>query len=147
MYVDSCLTEASAKVRVAGAMKLRLRGDSLRLRLTQSEVEKLMAAGTVEEHTRLGLGPAHAFRYRIELVSSGLPLSCALEDGAIVVRVADAIARAWAAGTELALEREQPVADGGTLRILVEKDLACLKPRAGEDDRDAYPNPNAGDGP
>jgi hypothetical protein len=29
------------------------------------------------------------------------------------------------------------------LNILVEKDFACLAPRAGEDERDMYPHPNA----
>jgi hypothetical protein len=29
-----------------------------------------------------------------------------------------------------------------SLQILVEKDFACLTPRKGEDDGDAFPNPN-----
>jgi hypothetical protein len=127
-------------------MKLRVRGDSLRLRLTQSEVQRLIAEGAVEERTHLGVGPTQAFRYRIELVSAGPPLSCSLEAGAIVVRVIEADARAWALCAELALEGEQAVHDGARLRILVEKDLACLKPRSGEDDSDAFPNPGACDG-
>jgi hypothetical protein len=34
------------------------------------------------------------------------------------------------------------VGDGKTLRILVEKDFACLTKPPHEDDADAFPNPN-----
>ena len=32
--------------------------------------------------------------------------------------------------------------DGEKLSILIEKDFACLAPRAGEDEADMYPHPN-----
>ena len=52
-------------------------------------------------------------------------------------------ARVWAEGEGLALEEVQSLGDGEVLRILVEKDLSCLVHRSGEDDADAFPNPEA----
>jgi hypothetical protein len=51
--------------------------------------------------------------------------------------------RRWAESETVAIEGEQPAADGRRLRILVEKDFACLKERPGEDDADAFPNPTS----
>ena len=42
----------------------------------------------------------------------------------------------------MGIAAEQPVADGVVLRVLVEKDFACLTVREGEDDEDAFPNPH-----
>ncbi len=36
------------------------------------------------------------------------------------------------------------VDDGDSLKILVEKDFACLAPREGEDESDMYPHPLEG---
>jgi hypothetical protein len=55
----------------------------------------------------------------------------------VEVRVPVDVARAWTDGEEVGIES----AAGATPRILVEKDFACLSPREGEDDGDAFPNP------
>jgi hypothetical protein len=53
------------------------------------------------------------------------------------VHVASDVARAWANGDEVGFEGLV-----GPLRVLVEKDYACLTERPHEDDADAFPNPN-----
>ncbi len=45
-------------------MKLRIKGDSLRLRLTQGEVTALDTGGVVEEKVRFGGGAALIYRLR-----------------------------------------------------------------------------------
>ena len=50
------------------------------------------------------------------------------------------MANAWAYGDDLRLASTQRAAAEGVFRILVEKDLACVMPRPGEDDQDVYPN-------
>jgi hypothetical protein len=121
-------------------MKLRLRGNSLRLRLTQREVNDLVALGSVEEKT--AFGPQALLSYAIAL-GEGASVSASFEAGAIRVTVPLADARAWATSDRVGIEAEQATAaEGEPLRLLIEKDFACLKPRTGEDDRDAFPNPN-----
>ena len=46
----------------------------------------------------------------------------------------------WASGSDLTLEHEQ-LWPGGSLRISLEKDLACTHPRKGEDNSDAFSDP------
>ena len=122
-------------------MKLRIRGNSIRFRLQQSEVRALLEHRHVEEQTRIGLGPEERFTYRIELSDRTKEPIATLHGTRLIVSLPISTARAWAEGKELTLGAVQSLGGGETLRILVEKDLACVVPRAGEDDKDAYPNP------
>ena len=120
-------------------MKLRIRGDSLRLRLTQGEVLSLAENGRVDERTSFG---ASRLVYTIRLVDlpDGQTLAARLsttpEESRIEVHVSVETGRAWARGDVVGIEGAD-----GPLRLLVEKDYACLKERAHEDDADAFPNP------
>jgi hypothetical protein len=46
-------------------MKLRIKGNTLRLRLLRSEVERLAAAGVVTEEIRFGPATYDALRYSV----------------------------------------------------------------------------------
>lgn len=121
-------------------MKLRIRGDSLRLRLTQAEVAALASPdGRVEESIAFGAGSA-PLTYAI--ACAGTTLEAKLTGTRIEVSVPVAIARAWATSDEVGLSGTQDAGDGRTLRLLIEKDFACLTKRPEEEDRDAFPNPN-----
>jgi len=120
-------------------MKLRIRGDSIRLRLTQSEVKKLAEEGRVEELTRFG--PDERFTYAISF--GGTVLSAKLVSRGLEITVPDEVARTWASSDAVSIEGARDLGDGSTLRILVEKDFACLTERPHEDDADAFPNPNS----
>ena len=50
----------------------------------------------------------------------------------------------WADSSEVTLRADIEV-DGDTLALLVEKDFACLSPRADEDESDLFPHPEAGE--
>ena len=120
-------------------MKLRIRGDSIRLRLTQTEVARLAEEGRVEESTHFG--PDERFTYAIAFGAEST-LSARLSPRGIEVTVPGEVARAWAASDSVGIEGARELGDGKTLRILVEKDFACLTKRPHEDDADAFPNPN-----
>ena len=114
-------------------MKLRLQGNSVRLRLTRSEVERLRETGLVEESVDFGAGQALAYRLqtRVELG----PLQTAYRQGIMTVSVSKESAQAWAGSDEVGLYSQF-----GALAISVEKDFRCLtRPR--DDERDAYPHP------
>jgi hypothetical protein len=120
-------------------MKLRIRGNSVRLRLTRGEVEDFDREGRVEDAAQFG--PGARLAYALERAMVGR-LSARLEAGTVVVTVPDDLAASWCRTERVALEGDQPAGDGHTLRILVEKDFACLKTRSGEDETDAFPNPH-----
>lgn len=121
-------------------MKLRIKGDSLRLRLTRSEVEQLAATGNVED--RIGFGGDSALVYRIKRDPQGAQLKASFAQGAIEVSVPAEAARQWCDSEEVGLSNAQNN-EGAGLRILVEKDFACLKPRTDEDESDQFPHPQA----
>ena len=119
-------------------MKLRVRGNSLRLRLGQGEVRRLVEEGFVEDRTEFGpRTPAFVYVLR---VSDGTGIAATFEGGRITVSVPRAVARQWAAGGQVGLEGSQP-AGGEPLRILIEKDFECLDAAPGESQDDAFPNP------
>lgn len=113
-------------------MKLRIKGDTIRLRLTQSEVSAVADGDAVVETTSL----PQPFTYALE--TSGERIGAAFAAGRMTVNIPHAIAQRWASTEEVSLLGRE-----GRVEILVEKDFACLVPREGEEDPDAFPNPLA----
>lgn len=116
-------------------MKLRIRGDSIRLRLTRGEVADLIAQGRVAEHTHLPAGAG--FRYELRADAGARAVSASFEAGVLGIALPKAAADAWARSEEVGIRAEVPLAEGA-LSVLVEKDYPCLTVRAGEDDSDAF---------
>ncbi|MGZ3710271.1 MAG: DUF7009 family protein [Bdellovibrionota bacterium] len=121
-------------------MKLRIRGNSLRFRLTRGEVSRIGDGVAVEECIRFSPHPAHRLEYRIAPGTTG-SIHASFFQNRIEVALPFNVAKEWAASEQIGLCREQEVIPGLNLKILIEKDLACLTPRLGEDDSDAFPNP------
>ncbi len=122
-------------------MKLRIRDNTIRLRLTQTEVGTLRADGRVTATTAFPGGARLV--YAVESDSDSAELNATMQDGLITVRVPAAEAGAWTDSDEVSLRGEQDLGGGEVLGLLVEKDFACLAPREGEDESDMYPHPNA----
>ncbi len=122
-------------------MKLRTRGNSIRLRLTQGEVSALVEKGRVEEH--LAFGGGARLSYALVADEAATAIAARYAEGAITVTVPLGKARTWASSDDVGFEAEQATG-GEVLRILVEKDWQCLKPRDGEEDKDAFPHPGSG---
>ena len=116
-------------------MKLRIKGNSIRLRLLQSEVARLVGHGEIIEETALG---ANTLRYSIRMTRKTDEIGTRFENGEIEIAIPEMMARGWADGDSVSLEAEQ-----GGLSILVEKDFVCLDRPHDPDREDAYPNPSA----
>jgi hypothetical protein len=116
-------------------MKLRFKGNSLRLRLTQSEVSLLLSKGMVSESVEFGPG-MKAFVYNIEILDGDGPISANFENGNLTVGIPKWLASEWAATEIVSIESGDAVPS-----ILIEKDFACLTSRLGEDETDMFPNP------
>ncbi|MGH8295263.1 MAG: DUF7009 family protein [Steroidobacteraceae bacterium] len=122
-------------------MKLRIKGDSLRLRLSQGEMRVLAERGEVEDRIRFPGGAA--LRYRLRVDSKSSDISASYDTNLIDIMVSRSLCERWC-GTELVtLSASQPLA-AGELRLVLEKDWACLAPREGENESDNFPHPEAG---
>ncbi len=118
-------------------MKIRIRENSLRIRLTQFELKELLAGNKVMSNIRFpngtqlsyGLIPAKekttSVQYLEETISirmGALDLETMNEEKSVGVQ------SIHSAGEQ-------------SLNLLIEKDFTCLHPR-GAEDKDTFPNPN-----
>lgn len=121
-------------------MKLRIQGNSIRLRLQQREIAQLRDQGHVTESLLLGTGPEDTFTYRLERYP-GAVVQLRREPTGLVVRLPAAWAAELAETDRVGVDVEVPVAPGAMVRVKIEKDYACLTERPGEDESDAFPHP------
>lgn len=118
-------------------MKLRIKGNSIRLRLTKTEVQQFAEKGIVEEQISFGLT---AMTYQLQ-VANTIEVSVSYTKNTISVVIPTAIAKTWTDTEQVGIEAINSLEEGQTLRILIEKDFACLVVREHEDDSDAFENP------
>lgn len=121
-------------------MKLRIRDNSIRLRLTRVEVDAVQENGIVRSKTVFPGG--HEFRYCVESSPAIENPAAIFSDNEISVRLPEAMVLTWVSTEQVSMMGEQVLDDGAKLTILVEKDFACLAPREGEDESDMYPHPD-----
>ena len=123
-------------------MKLRIKGNSIRLRLLRNEVERFAAAGQVSETIEFGAGPSSFLRYSLVVSPEATSQTAQFRGNEITITVPEKIARNWTASDQVGIESEQSLGDGESLTILIEKDFACLDRPDDPDREDAFPNPN-----
>ena len=120
-------------------MKLRIKGNSIRLRLLRSEVERLAVEGRISDEIRFG---GHSLQYTLAASSEADSTHATFENNQISVIVPENRATQWATGDEVGIESEQPIGDGETLSILIEKDFVCIGRPDDPDREDAFPTPS-----
>jgi hypothetical protein len=123
-------------------MKLRVLDNSLRLRLTRTEVDAALTDGLVQG--RVAFPGSNSFRYMLESSPAVVKPEAHISNNVLTVSVPESDVRAWATSEQVSITSEQPLGDGAYLRILVEKDFACLAPRDDEDESDMFPHPREG---
>ncbi|HXS26271.1 MAG TPA: hypothetical protein VN730_01260 [Steroidobacteraceae bacterium] len=101
-------------------MKLRIRGQHLRIRTDAEEMRAFASAGCIEE--RIQLAPDRALIYRLAIAPGAKAIGVAFEDNLIEVRLPEEAAKRWCSTDLTALSGTQqngPV----ELRVTVEKDF------------------------
>ena len=120
-------------------MKLRIKGNSIRLRLTQTEITNFGEHGLLEEKTEFSNGTVFGYtlqsRYDLEKIEA------AFSENTITVFVPLSIAKEWTTTDKVGFENKMDLGNGKQLFILIEKDFVCLD-NTYEDQSDNFPNPN-----
>lgn len=124
-------------------MKLRIKDNSIRFRLTRSEVDQLNTTGVVSATT--GFPGGRRLTYTVESSPASVTPAAFYSENTISVRLPESMVLALATTEQVSIEDEQVLVDGNKLKVTVEKDFACLSPREGEDESDMYPHPEAGE--
>ena len=122
-------------------MKLRLRENSIRLRLLQSEVIQLREIGDVSETIVFGINPTDNLTYSLRISAEASEISAHKTDNQIEIFLPLLTAENWADSTEVGLYSEQEVGDLATLKIIIEKDFVCVDRPLDADNIDAFPHP------
>jgi len=123
-------------------VKLRIHGNSLRLRLNRSDVERLRETGICTESLRFG--PGSQLSYMLEASPQATLIEVEYGENCIRVVLPRDMAQAWVGSDQISLCRER--AEPGRPSLLIEKDFQCLhRKETANDEADAFSNPSAGD--
>jgi len=123
-------------------MKLRIKGNSLRLRLSRSEVDCLLAHGRIEETIYFASGEAAKLTYALEHADSDREIWINALSQSLTIFLSTESATRWCKGVEVGIYGDSDT-DHGVLELMVEKDFACLD-RSDAENEDTFPNPHAG---
>jgi hypothetical protein len=125
------------------SVKLRIQGNSLRLRISKSELARFLETGGLQETVYFGTQPGSELVYILARDSVRPRLDVEASPGLVKVIVPARMACAWAESEQIGFAGEVDLGARGKLSILVEKDFACID-RSAEENVDTFPNPLAG---
>ena len=118
-------------------MKIRIKGNSIRFRLTKTEVEKFDQQGFYKEQTFFGNS---SLFYALEIKEGIDNLISDFQNNCLVIYIPKKMSDEWLRTDKVGFENTISFPDGSTLFLLVEKDWTCLDNTI-EDQSDNFPNP------
>jgi hypothetical protein len=130
-------------------VKLRLQGNSVRLRLMRSEVVRILAGDRVEESIRFSPDPQATLHYSLSMDSTlAEQASVQYAAGSLTVLLSEHAVKLWAADDQVGIytslhtgiDPGPDTGDGAMLQLSVEKDFACLD-RDEKENQDTFKNP------
>lgn len=119
-------------------MKMRIKGNSVRMRVTKSDMDKFAETGLVEEKTEFGTA---TLTYAMQR-SNADNMYATFTDSTLTIFMPAAKADEWARTEKVGYEHNMDLGDGKKLYLLLEKDFKCLD-ETHEDQSDNYENPAA----
>jgi len=122
-------------------MKLRIKGNSLRLRVSKSELARLLEDGYIEDAIQLMAAPDAKLTYTLATAIQSHPLRVQCQSHGIMVTLSKEQANAWASAAEVGVYETLSLGAAGSLDVIVEKDFACLD-RSDDENWDTFANPN-----
>lgn len=122
-------------------MKLRLRENSIRLRLLQPEVDQLRETGNVSERIIFGVNPTETLVYSLRVSEDAEMIFAQMIDNQIEIFLPLNDAENWADTNEVGLYATQKIGDSDELKITIEKDFVCVERPNDKDNKDAFPHP------
>ena len=120
-------------------MKIRIKGNSIRIRLSKSEVDTFGHEGYLEEKTEFAGG--RSFVYALSKYHTHVSISADLTHDKITMLVPASRAEEWVTTDLVGLSDNMDVGEGKTLFLLLEKDFKCIDNEVTEDQSDNFDNP------
>ncbi len=121
-------------------MKLRIQGNSLRLRLLQSDVARFVETGRIEEKIYFAPGDQGFLIYSLEHAPDLSIVQVRHKTSEVTVVVPSHQASSWAETDQTGIYSVVDLGGNGKLEVVIEKDFACLDLSDAEN-KDTFPNP------
>ena len=120
-------------------MKLRIKGNSVRLRLSKLEVERFAKESTLHETTNFG---NHVFSYTVKSTEEKT-MTATLTQASITLLVPSTQLMQWAgSNTQVGISQKMDIGNNETLSLLLEKDFKCIDANPEDDQEDFFENPD-----
>ncbi|CAN5848766.1 hypothetical protein BH11BAC4_BH11BAC4_08130 [soil metagenome] len=119
-------------------MKLRIKGNSIRVRLSRSEINKFVNTGYLEDQTSFG---TNALIYAVQSSKDATAMNASFEQHKITLFVPEYLLTGWPKNDTIGFNATMPLTGTDSLFLLLEKDFTCLDETT-EDQSDNYENPN-----
>lgn len=118
-------------------MKIRIKSNSLRIRITRSELMEFKNTGYLEEKTEFG---NNTLTYALAKHPTGNHLSAKFSENKITLFIPEQLSQDWTETERVGFEHEMEIGNGKKLFLILEKDYQCLD-QVAEDQRDQFENP------
>ena len=123
-------------------MKLRIRGNSVRMRLLKNEAASLAESSRIAETVSFGPTKKEILTYAIQISEKASEVTAGFCENEVCIILPQTDARKWLESEQIGISAEVSN-DETTLSILVEKDFVCLTRTDDPDNINAYPNPES----
>jgi hypothetical protein len=120
-------------------MKIRIKGNTIRYRLTKSDVETFCETGYFKEQTEFATA---VFSYELKAKKEITELEADFNNNTVTVCFPEVNTKDWATNNIIGFDTVYKTKSGKELAILIEKDFVCMDETV-EDQSDNYPNPKA----
>jgi hypothetical protein len=124
-------------------MKLRIKGDSLRLRVSRSELARLLQGDRIEETAHFAAAPEARLTYALESAIDSAPVRVEYGSRGLTVILSEEQLGIWGLEKEVGVYSTLDIGGDRSLEVIVEKDFSCLD-REGEENDDTFRNPHEG---
>jgi hypothetical protein len=119
-------------------MKIRIKGNSVRIRITKSELDNFGRDGYLEEKTEFG---DKYLSYRLEARDGIDNLEAAMNSNTITMFVPEPMKQEWVHTDVVGYNNNMDIGNGKKLFLLIEKDFKCIDGEVLEDQSDNFDNP------
>ncbi len=119
-------------------MKLRIKGNSIRYRLTRPDVNTLANTSYLEEQINFA---GSTFIYALQVDVNSNALSATLGNNKITMLVPRSFVKDWPQNEVVGFDANMQVNANESVYLLLEKDFVCLDETT-EDQSDNFENPN-----
>jgi hypothetical protein len=125
-------------------MKIRIKRNSLRLRLLRFEVARFLAGDFLEETIHFTPDASGKFACALHPEPAVSEPRVEYTGGRVAILIPSDQANTWGSSDQVRISRSISVGELGLLALLIEKDFAYLDPSE-EDDKNTFANPNTGE--